>query len=472
MNTYKKLTLDTIIMALGNFSSKILIFLFLPLYTNILSPNEYGVADLFTTTGSLLIPILTLSITEATFRFPFSKEINKDSILTNSITIILISMFLFIPCSCLLGLFENSFSIYFPLWFGIYISTALQTCFANYTRGCGKIKIFAISGIVHTIALIAFNIISLIVIDWGIIGYLLSIILSNLASCVFLYFVEKLYKQIRIKSFSSRLLKDMLRFSTPMILSTVAWWIMSSVDKYMIIYMYDLDESGVFGVAQKIPTIITVVSAIFVQAWQNTALGADEREDKSKLHTNIFNVYQIILILSIAVMIPLIKPLALFLFKKEYFIAYKYVPFLLLACIFSCLSSFLQTPFIDAKRSGVLLVSTLCGAAINPILNYVLMLKMGIVGAACATFISFLVVFFIRFYTAQSIVKIKTSIFKMLVAIAILLVDSLFITYDIEASLIVSLMSLLALLCLYAKEIWHLIIIVFIRVLKRKNKED
>ena len=77
MNKYKKLLTDTGLFVVSNFASKLLIFLLLPLYTNVLSTEEYAVADLITTTINLTFPVLTLSITEATLRFAFDKNVKK-----------------------------------------------------------------------------------------------------------------------------------------------------------------------------------------------------------------------------------------------------------------------------------------------------------------------------------------------------------------------------------------------------------
>ena len=62
MDKYKKLISNTVIFAIGTFSSKVLVFLLMPLYTRVLSDAEYGITDLIVQTGNLLLPLASLGI--------------------------------------------------------------------------------------------------------------------------------------------------------------------------------------------------------------------------------------------------------------------------------------------------------------------------------------------------------------------------------------------------------------------------
>ena len=68
-NKYTYLCKNTAIFAVSSFSTKILSFLFIPIYTAVLSTIEYGTADLINTTGVLLIYILTINIADSVLRF-------------------------------------------------------------------------------------------------------------------------------------------------------------------------------------------------------------------------------------------------------------------------------------------------------------------------------------------------------------------------------------------------------------------
>ena len=72
-SNYKRLFSNTIIFAIGSFSSKILVLLLVKVYTTYLSPQEMGVNDVITQIANWLQPIVTMTISEAVIRFGLDK---------------------------------------------------------------------------------------------------------------------------------------------------------------------------------------------------------------------------------------------------------------------------------------------------------------------------------------------------------------------------------------------------------------
>ena len=71
---YTILLKDTFIFALGSFGSKIILFFMVPLYTNYMTTEEYGIADLVFTVAQFLTPIMSIVIHDAVIRYGLSKE--------------------------------------------------------------------------------------------------------------------------------------------------------------------------------------------------------------------------------------------------------------------------------------------------------------------------------------------------------------------------------------------------------------
>ena len=76
-NNTKYLLKNVGLLTLSNFGSKILVFLLVPIYTRLLSTEEYGIYDIYLTTITLLIPVLSLNIVEAVMRFALDRKIEK-----------------------------------------------------------------------------------------------------------------------------------------------------------------------------------------------------------------------------------------------------------------------------------------------------------------------------------------------------------------------------------------------------------
>ena len=94
-NKYKKLISNTAVLGIGVFASKFLVFLMMPFYTGILSPDEYGTADLISQTANLLIPLACIGITDAIFRFAMDKEGDRRAVLTSGLFVLAISSVIF-----------------------------------------------------------------------------------------------------------------------------------------------------------------------------------------------------------------------------------------------------------------------------------------------------------------------------------------------------------------------------------------
>ena len=83
----KKLSLNTLLFTISGFGSKIISFLFVPLYTYMLSTEEYGNLDLMSTTAQLMIPILTLNIQDAVLRFALDKAYDNKKVINVALKI-------------------------------------------------------------------------------------------------------------------------------------------------------------------------------------------------------------------------------------------------------------------------------------------------------------------------------------------------------------------------------------------------
>ncbi len=455
-NKVKVLFSDTLAFTISNFASKILVFLLLPLYTAVLSTKEYGIADLITNTINVLYPILTLSIMEATLRFAFEKNINKNEVLTNSLFIVFLSEAFILLITPIVNIFNNKISDYW-LWFAIiYFGFNLQQVLSQYLKGIGKSKIFAVSGVVQTAVVLTSNIICLLLLKIGLTGYLLSIALGYYLNCFYMIFAGKI--RIAKISINIGLLKKMLNFSIPTIPVIISWWISTSADKYIIIAFNGIAASGIYSVAYKIPSILTMFTSIFNSAWTLSAIRNIDDEDNAVFHTKIYRYFNAVNVLACSVLILSSKWLAKILFSKQFFEAWHYVPFLLIAYVFSGLAGFLASSFRAAKSTKDLFVSTSIGSAVNIILNFYFIKNFGNMGAAFTTLLGFAVTFYIRSYNIKKIISIKINVFKDSLIYLLLFFEACLIAFEFKYGICISVMITLMFVICFINEIKQLFI--------------
>lgn len=405
MNNYKKLLNNSIIFAIGNLGSKIIGILMVPLYTYYFTTGDYGRLDLITTTVNLIVPICTLSIFEATFRFAMDKDENPKSILTNTLVVTVGGIFFLILLS---PFFMINKTISKNLIYVILLISfqSIQVLFAQFIRAIDKIKLFALNGILMAVNLALLNILFIVVLKWGLSGYLLSLVLSNLAAILIFFFYGKLWRFIDLKLIEKKTLHRLLIYSVPLIPNTFLWWLTNVSNRYFIVLFMSASANGLFAVANKIPTLLSMLNSIFTQAWQISAV--EEFDSKNEnFYSDMFNVLAFILFLGSSIILLVLKPVFSIIIANNFFESWKYVPILLLGVIYSSFSNFYGVNYLAAKRTSGVLKTTIYGGFANILLNLILIPTLGLNGAGLATAISFCIIWILRIKDSKNIIDIK-----------------------------------------------------------------
>lgn len=406
MDKYKKLARNSAIFAVANMGSRLMAFLLVPFYTYILSKEEYGLSDTLTTTINLLYPVISFTIYEASMRFVMEDSYNKRSVLTNSIFVVMVSYIVFLP----MYFFVSKIYIfhgYEILFYLILIMQSINCILSQFARGIGKIRSFAYSGIIYSLCLLVSSIAYLWIFDLKIVGYLLSILTSYVISNILLLVQIKAWNYIIIDFLDLHVLKKMMKYSIPLIPNYLMWWVLNASNRYIIIWYLGFGMNGLYAVACKIPTIITMVQQIFMQAWQISAIEENKTDKDAKFYSNIFGLYQSILFITFSGTLLFVKPIFHFILPPEYHITWKYVPWLLYAAIYSGLSSFLGTFYTISYKTQNALKSSVAAAIINISFNFILTPVIGLNGTCFATMVSYLVLWIIRIIDTKSIIKIE-----------------------------------------------------------------
>ena len=431
MNKYKKLIGNTVIFAIGSFSSKLLVFLLMPLYTRVLTTSDYGVMDIIVNTSNLLIPIVMVSINEGIIRFGLDRSVRKSDVLSTGLGVCLAGFLVF-------GLFiplmkrVEFISSYAMLIYAYVLAGCLKSVVAQFVRSIGYVKLYAFDGILSTFTTVMFNILLLVVFKWGINGYVLSTVLSNVLSVLFLFWIADLKKFVKPRQVSPAIAKAMLVYSLPLIPTTIFWWITNVSGRYMVTYFLGESANGLFSVAYKIPTVITMISGIFSQAWQISAVTEADDPEQTRFYSDIFSSYQTVVFLCASGVLLLIRPITAILVSEAFYPSWKYVPFLVLSVIFSCFVTFLGTFYMVAKKNAMALVTTCMGAGLNLVLNWFLIPKYGVNGAAFATFACYFTVFVLRAVDTRRIVRLDLELGRMALNTIGVAAQALCLLYEVK----------------------------------------
>ena len=413
-NKYTTLISNTIIFALGTFGSKLLVFLLMPLYTSVLTTAEYGAMDVVVNVSNMLLPLVIVSINDGVIRFGMDRAYKRRDVFSTGIWVSLAGFGIFLifwPAMKKIGMISD----YTALIYLYVLAAALQGVSAQFVRAMGLVRLFAFNGILNTLSTVVFNVLFLVVMKWGMYGYVLSVILSNVASMIFLWIAARLYRYMRWWKGSDRdTVREMIIYSLPLIPATIMWSITNVSDRFFVTHYLGEAQNGIYSVAYKLPTIISVISAIFTQAWQLSAIGERESDDREQFYSNIFKSYQTIVFLAAGGILLLIKPLMHLLVSDSFFEAWQYTPLLVVSVVFSCFSSYFASFYMASKKNIMAMVTIFLGALLNVVLNYYLIPIYGLNGAAGATAASYIFIFVIRAIDTRRLFCIDLGLRKLL----------------------------------------------------------
>lgn len=421
---------NTGLLFISNFASKILVFLLVPFYTSVLTTVEYGTYDLLYTTVQLITPIVTLNIVDAVIRFSIDSEReNQKNVFTIGVKYFVISTFLILILSIVFT-FTNalgSLSNYNVQFFWIFIAFSLNNFICQFARGIEDVKGVAISGIIGTVAMIVLNVALLLWFKLGLVGYFYAMTSSLLFPAFFLIYRDKMWEYFDLEYVTlkvDRCEKEMLSYCLPLIFINLSWYINNVSDRYVVTYMCGLEENGIYSVSYKIPAILNAVQVVFIQAWQLSAVREYSSDDGEPFYRKTYQGTQLIMTMLCAVLILITKPLSRCLFANEFYVAWHYVPVLLIYIVFNTLSGVLGGVFSATKDSSLLAWTGIIGSLINIVLNVVLVYKMGTMGAAIATVLSSIAIWYMRFKASKKYMELKINLGRHFIQYMILFVQA------------------------------------------------
>ncbi len=400
------------------------------LYTGVLTPAEYGTGDLLITTVSLLTPFISFGISDGVFRFLPEYPRAKKSVFSIGIYAVTAGAALLAASLPLLGLAEG-FHGRLPLLAFLTLAACYHSVCEQYVRACGDTLLYAEQGLLNTLLVVLLNILFLTVLHLGVTGYALSVGVADILCTVYLVLKRHLWRRLTIRP-NRELLKKMLRYSIPLIPTTVFWWITSVSDRYMISAMLGSEANGIYTVANKLPTMLTILSGVLMQAWQYSAISESKNslQAQTAFYSNVWLGLSVALFLACSGMVALAKIEIRILADTAYQEAWQYVPVLCAAMLLCAFTSFMGSVYTVTQKSGLSFWTSFLGAGINIALNAMLIPSpLGVQGAALATLASYLIVFLVRARNARQLIPFRLFKKNLLISASILAVQILFMGF-------------------------------------------
>lgn len=404
----KELVGNTAILIVGKICTQFVNFFLLPLYTSILSPEEYGIVDLFNTYVTLLLPIVGLQFELALFRYLLDvreDEAKKKILFSSSFFMCLISC----ACYTLIYYFSQRFIhseykifLLFHVILNVFLGLLLQ-----FARGIGKNSIYAIASFVSAAGTVLFNVVFVAGIKLGARGLFLAVVVGQSLAIIYMIFSLKTWRYIDIKSFDNGEVKKISKYALPLIPANLSWWVIGASDRSIISYAINVAANGIFAVASKFSSIISAFFGIFNMAWTETvSLHIDDEDNAcflSNLINELYNIFFAICILVVSLM-PFIFP---FFIDVKYAESYYIIPILMISVFAQIVCGLFSVFFLAKKDTKESAKTAVYAAIINVAVDVCFIKLIGLYAAALSTFIAYLAMAVYRFFSIQKYTRIQ-----------------------------------------------------------------
>ncbi|WMC92260.1 lipopolysaccharide biosynthesis protein [Kineothrix sp. MB12-C1] len=424
MNREKALAKNTFIIAIGTFLPKFSSIITLPIITGGLTKAEMGTYDLISTLVSLFLPVATLQIQSAAFRFLIDvREDEKETkkIITNIISFILPTSLIALTILYLcLGNVSPVIRWLICLYF---FSDILMLSTQQIVRGLSNNKLYSASSVTISFSNMLLIVLTISVGKQGLVGVLASITIATTIGLILLLAKGHILSRIDLSLLSKKTLLEMLSYSWPMIPNSLSNWVLSFSDRAVLTAFMGLEANAIYSVANKIPALFTTVQGTFVFAWQENASLASKDSDADTYYAEMFDSIFGILVGIMALLIAATPILFWLLIRGDYKEAYYQMPILFMGMLFSSMASFIGGIYVAHKKTRSVGVTTILAAACNLVIDLVFVHKIGIFAASISTLVSYVFLTIYRMVDVQKFQKVKfnTGRFCLLIALLVLM---------------------------------------------------
>jgi O-antigen/teichoic acid export membrane protein len=420
---------DTAIYGTSTILGRLLNFLLVPFYTNVLLPSEYGITAYVYSLIAFLNVVYNYGMESAYFKYSSTLEIGdrKQNFNTPFLSIIISSSFfsaiillLSKPIGGLIALPEDFSRIIIYSAIILFLDTIVIIPFASL-RQTGKAKKFALIKFLNILINVSLNIILLVKFKLGVEGIFISGLAASAMTVVILLW--DIFKNFRF-NFSAKLFKELLKFGLPSLPAGLAAMMLQVIDRPILRYLTDDSSVGIYQANYRLGIFMMLVVSMFDYAWKPFFFSTAKEQNAKDIFARI-TTYFLLGMATVFIFITLLienivkfQIYGKFIIHPDYWYGLNIVPIILLAYLFNGLSLTFSAGIYIQKKTSYLPFIILIAAIANVVFNFLLIPMLGIMGAAFATLTSYVVMAVTMYYYSQKFYRIEYEYKKIIIIAA------------------------------------------------------
>ena len=394
----KKLFKHIVIYGSGVVMGKAVGFLLIPLYTRFLTPKDYGILELLNLTVYFIAIVVTMGIGAAIFRYyyTYNEVAQKKKVISTAFLLVALVNVIFTAILVVYSKSVSSAILGYPSFSYFVILILIANFFdtqngiiLSYIQVQKKSILYTIISVSRLIIALILNIVFIVYLKMGVSGVLWSSIISAALSFLYLFI---LYTRKIGFSFSKAIAIEMTKYSIPLVPTTIFMLLLHFGNRYILKMYLSLEAVGVYSLGYKFGFVVQFLIAVpFYQIWAPYRFELDKENKAKKLYPKILTYYCLATVSFCLVMSVLIRDILRFMVGPAFWEAYKVVPLIAFGYVILGLTYVFETGILIRKKTYLNAIAAGIAALVCLASNFYLIPLMGMMGAAWATMISFLV---------------------------------------------------------------------------------
>ncbi|MEW6701257.1 MAG: polysaccharide biosynthesis C-terminal domain-containing protein [Bacteroidota bacterium] len=437
----KELTKDTAIYGISTIVGRFLGFLLVPFYTNVINTHDFGIYSNIYAYLAFLNIVFIYGMDAAFMKYASladenkKKEIFSTTYLFISLTTLAIALILYLlktPFGQLMEIRDGYITLYYYLIFILILDTLAIVPFASLRleRRAGKFTAIKLANILINIAL---NFILVLKYKLGIEAIFIANLIASSFSLAVL--IPDIFKKLVLKIDKDLLIK-LLKFGLPYLPASLAAMIVQVIDRPVVLAMTDSSTLGIYQANYKLGIFMMLFVSMFQYAWQPFFLNNAKEKNAKEIFAKILTLFILASSLVWIVLTLFVEDFARLEFLpgksiigKQYLSGIAIVPIILLGYLFNGIYYNFQAGIYIEEKTKYFPYVTGAGALVNVVVNILLIPPLGIIGAAIATLVSYIVMASSLFFFSQKFYRINYEYNKLIKILSAIFITAVFYYY-------------------------------------------
>ncbi len=468
----KELSKDTLIYGISTIVGRLLNFLFVPFFTNVFNPGEYGYIFIIYSYIAIFNIVYIYGLDSAYLKYASFKDAadDKDNFSTPYISVFFTSVLI----SSVIIFFSRDICnlIEIPESYSYLIIIASIILFFDSNSNIPflklrlerKAKLFSLLKVLNILVNLIANFVLIFYFRLGIEAILISNLLAAALTLVLL--IPTIIKNFRLR-INYLLLKKLLKFGLPYLPAGLALMFVQVIDVPILEKLTNVETVGVYKANYKLGIFMMLFVGMFQYAWQPFFLNNSKVENIKEVFAKVLTYFCVvsgILLVLVSLFIEDIIKISFWgyhLIGQRYWDGIPIIPIVLLAYVFNGMYVVFSAGIYIEEKSIYAPIVTGLGATINILANFLLIPILNINGAAIATLLSYIVMALGYYIVTQKYYKINyeyLKVVKIFLGISIIAIIYYIFLIDKENVIIWKIISFISFL-----------IFIFLQVLDKKE---